>query len=336
MAVACEAVLQAVRELCPPRYALSGDATGLQVGRPDRPVERVLCTLDLTLEVAEEARELGAGLVVSHHAVIFRPLADLRTDTFKGRILETLIKHDVAVYVPHTAMDVVAGGLNDALAAAVGLLAPRPLKETGRDERELLLAPPPAPAELEELRAAVLARGASEVSARGERLEVLVAARKAAGVARLLEQRLGAAPLAVPLRSGAETRGIGRIGELPASEPLLELARRLKETLGAPGVRVAAPDPSAEVRKVAVLCGDGRRFVDDALFAGAQALVTGDVDHHTALEARARGLALIDVGHWAGERQVAELLAGKLRERLAGQPVEVVASRVDTQPFRFV
>ena len=103
MAVRCETVLQAVRDLCPPRFALDGDATGLQVGRTDREIEKVLCTLDLTLAVAEEARDLGAGLIVSHHAVIFRPLEHLRTDTFKGRILELLIKHDIAVYVPHTA-----------------------------------------------------------------------------------------------------------------------------------------------------------------------------------------------------------------------------------------
>ena len=69
MAVRGEVVLQAVRELCPPRYSLEGDKTGLQVGRSDKLVNRVLCTLDLTLAVAEEAKAAGAELIVSHHAV---------------------------------------------------------------------------------------------------------------------------------------------------------------------------------------------------------------------------------------------------------------------------
>ena len=48
----------------------------------------------------------------------------------------------------------------------------------------------------------------------------------------------------------------------------------------------------------------------------------------------ARGLALLDVGHWASERQAALLLADGLRGRLPG--VEVLESRVETQPFRVV
>ncbi len=336
MAVACETVLQAVREACPPRYALEGDKTGLQVGRADREVERVLCCLDLTLGVAEEARDLGAGLVVSHHAVIFRPLATLRTDTFKGRILETLIKHDVAVYVPHTAMDVVEGGMNDALAEAVGLEEVRFLKQTGREECQLLVFPPPPSEEHEALFEALRAKGALDVTSHGERVEAVVPSRRVSAVARLLEKRIHHPPRALPLLSDAVPRGIGRLGRLPQPEPLLALAARLKEGLRAPGVRVSAPDPEATARKVAVLCGDGRRFVDDAIFAGADVLVTGDVDHHTALEARARGLALIDVGHWAGERRVPELMAAALRERLEGQPVAVQVSGVDTQPFTFV
>lgn len=334
MAVSAEQVLQAVRDLCPPRFALEGDATGLQVGRTDRQVEKVLCTLDLTLAVAEEARERGAGLVISHHAVIFRPLRHLRTDSFKGRILETLIKHDVAVYVPHTALDVVQEGMNDHLARSVGLSQTRFLKETGRDDCQLIVSPPgDDPAALREL---ALEKGALRADLRAGRLEVVIPARRARGLLKTLEKTTGQPATALPLRSDAIPRGIGRIGKLAQPETLRGLATRLKTTLGAPGVRVVAEDLEATLETVAVLGGDGRRFMDDALFAGAGALVTGDVDHHTALEARAKGLALIDVGHWASERQVSALLADGLRARLVDEPVEVLTSEVDTQPFQFV
>lgn len=332
--VPLERVLSALRELCPPRYALEGDKTGLQVGRADRRVSRVLTALDLTLEVAEEARDLGAGLIVSHHAVIFRPLKHLRTDDFKGRILETLLKHEIAVYVPHTAMDVVPGGMNDALAAAVGLTEVRFLSETGREAAALVALTAPEGAELEV--AELCAQRGARVERHEGRVRATLEARRARGLAEAMAKRFGVDPHVLPLDSHGEARGIGRLGRLPGPEPLLELARRLGQTLSAPGVRLVARDPSAPVRKVAVLCGDGRSFVDAACFAGAEALVTGDVDHHTALEARARGLALIDVGHWASERYVASLVRDGLQARLEGEPVEVLLSAVETQPFLFV
>ncbi|MGE0711734.1 MAG: Nif3-like dinuclear metal center hexameric protein [Planctomycetota bacterium] len=333
MAISVERALAAVRDLCPPRYALEGDATGLQVGRGDRRIERVLTTLDLTLAVAEEARDRGAGLVVSHHALIFRPLQHLRTDDFKGRILEVLLQAEVAVYVPHTALDVVEGGMNDHLAESVGLLETRPLEETGGDGYALVVATPRDPAaatRVSQEHGARLSRGG------GERLEAVLPARRAAALRRALGRLCEDEPLEVALDAPTDARGIGRVGRLAAPEPADALARRLGAALGAPGVRLVACDAAAPLERVAVLGGDGRRFLGAALRAGAQALVTGDVDHHTALEARARGLVLIDVGHWASERQVASILARGLRARLEGEPVEVLESEVDTQPFAFV
>lgn len=259
-------VIEAIEALAPRRLALEGDATGLQVGDPRAEVTRVLCTLDLTLAVAEEARALGAGLVVSHHAVVFRPLKELRTDGPGGRLLATLLKGDVAVYVPHTALDVARGGTNDALAARLGLGDVTVLERTGRG----------ADAEL----------------------------------------------------------GIGRLGRLPAPGPALEVASRLKALLEAPYAHLVSRESTRRVERVAVLAGDGRRYVEAAAAAGADLLVTGDVDHHTALLALARGLALLDVGHWASERQASLLLADGLRGRLPG--VEVLESRVETQPFRVI
>lgn len=268
MAATVQGVIDAIEALCPRRLALEGDAVGLQVGDPARELTRVLCTLDLTLDVAEEARSLGVGLVVSHHAVVFRPLKEVRTDRPAGRLLAALLGGDVAVYVPHTALDVARGGTNDALAASLGLADVRVLERTGRGEDAAL--------------------------------------------------------------------GIGRIGVLPILGPAREVAQRFKAALELRSARLVARDPDAPVSRVAVLAGDGRRYVDAAASAGAHLLVTGDVDHHTALHALARGIALLDVGHWASERQAARLLAEGLRARLGEAGVEVLESSISTQPFREV
>ncbi|RMG18226.1 MAG: Nif3-like dinuclear metal center hexameric protein [Planctomycetota bacterium] len=334
MAARGEAILEVVRAAFPPRFALEGDRTGLQVGRVDREIERVLCTLDLTLAVAEEARDRGAQLVLSHHAVIYRRLEDLRTDQVRGRILETLLKHDVAVYVPHTALDVVPGGLNDHLAELVGLRDPRFLEATGSDGARLLVAP--APPDAEAFGSLLCAQGAQRAWRSGDRLEVLADERTVTFLARRVEERCGVPPTVFPLASHERRRGIGRIGTLERPESLQGLARRLKHRTGAPGVRVVSTEPDVVVSKVAVLGGDGRSFVPAAAAAGADALVTGDIDHHTALDARARGLNVIDLGHWASERQAAALLARGLRERLADLGVEVFESEVDTNPFEWL
>lgn len=333
MAVPRRRIIDALQGLFPPHTAVHGDATGLQVGSARGEVTRVLCTLDLTLEVAQEARERGAGLVVSHHAVVHRPLEHLRTDTPVGRVLETLLKADVTVYVPHTALDVAQGGSNDDLARLLGLLGARPLEETGREECVLLLAPR-QPGDVDALQRTLFLAGARRVEVVGHHVEVVAPrARLAAVAAKLQFMEGGEAPRALPLLSDATPRGIGRLGDLERATPLGTFARAVKDALGAPQVRLVARDPQAPVTKVAVLAGDGRRYVDAAAAAGAQVLVTGDVDHHTALRALARGLALVDAGHWATERRAPDLLAEGLRTALADEPVEVLVSQVSTQPF---
>lgn len=332
MAVPRRRVIDALKALYPPHTALAGDPTGLQVGTARGDVERVLCTLDLTLEVAQEARDRGAGLVVSHHAVVYRPLEHLRTDTQAGRILETLIKADVTVYVPHTALDVAPGGGNDDLAERLGLERVRPLEETGRDEAVLLLAP--WAADVDALERTLLEAGASRVQVVGHHVEVVAPRARLAAVSSKLQVMAGGEPpRALPLLSHATSRGIGRVGELPGVMTLEAFARMVKERLGAPQVRLVARDPQATLSVVAVLAGDGRRYVDAAASAGAHALVTGDIDHHTALRALARGIALVDAGHWATERRAADLYAEALRRALADEPVEVLVSEVSTQPF---
>ena len=332
MSVSREHVLSAVRRLCPPRFALEGDKTGLQVGSTRGQVQRVLCCLDLTREVADEAVRRRAELVISHHAVIFFGLKHLRTDNnTRGEILQTLLQHDITVYVPHTAMDVTPGGINDHLAGRVGLQRTRPLKVTGADAT-VLLQVDSVPDDVEALRGALLEKGATQVRLMNGRLEVLVPAPRAGSVSRAMARVVGE-PESIELGAPSAARGIGRIGTLPKPETVRALALRLKESLGAPGARVTARDLDAEVRKVAVLAGNGCSFIKDAIFQGADALITGDVDHHNALEALARGLVLIDLTHHGCEWPVVELLVEGLRRDLDGDDVEVLASEVSTQPF---
>ena len=91
---------------------------------------RVLVALDITEAVADEAMAQGCQLIVSHHPVMnckWLPVQTVRRDTPQGHLLLKLLKNDLSAICMHTNLDVAPGGVNDALAAALGLEDPGPL-----------------------------------------------------------------------------------------------------------------------------------------------------------------------------------------------------------------
>ncbi len=122
--------------LAPGELAMEWDNVGLLVGDPDQPVSRVLTALDVTEEVAHEAARSGFDLIVAHHPVMNihwhrRELNTLRPDTRLGKLLTFLVKNNVAAICMHTNLDAAPGGVNDALADALGLTDAGPLGEDG-------------------------------------------------------------------------------------------------------------------------------------------------------------------------------------------------------------
>lgn len=120
-------VLGVLDRLYPPHTAQSWDQVGLVTGDPDQPVERILLALDPTLAVIEEARELQADLLVTHHPLLLRGVHSVATTSAKGASVTGLIVGDIALYVAHTNADVAADGVCEALAAAAGLVDTVPL-----------------------------------------------------------------------------------------------------------------------------------------------------------------------------------------------------------------
>mgnify|MGYP001272031504 CR=1 FL=1 len=125
-------VLQLLERLAPPRLAAGWDNTGLLL-EGDRPVRRILVTIDLTEPVCAEAVEHDVDLVVAYHPPIFRGLKSLTRADGIGRSLLTLARRGVHVYSPHTALDAVPGGMNDWLLQAFPVRQAVPI-EPDRDE----------------------------------------------------------------------------------------------------------------------------------------------------------------------------------------------------------
>ncbi|WP_435241076.1 Nif3-like dinuclear metal center hexameric protein [Streptomyces cucumeris] len=130
-------VLAALDALWPPERAEQWDAVGTVCGDPDAEVSRVLFAVDPVQEVADEAVRLGADLLITHHPLYLRGTTTVAASTFKGRVVHTLIKNDIALHVAHTNADRADPGVSDALAGALGLritgpLVPDPADPAGR------------------------------------------------------------------------------------------------------------------------------------------------------------------------------------------------------------
>lgn len=115
-------ILKFLDRLAPPSLMESWDNGGLLCGRTDAEVHTILVALDPFRNVIQEAIRRRADLIVTHHPLIFEhPMMAVNDQWEEGRCLMTLIEHGIAAINVHTNLDLAPDGINDALAAALGL-----------------------------------------------------------------------------------------------------------------------------------------------------------------------------------------------------------------------
>lgn len=135
--------------------------------------------------------------------------------------------------------------------------------------------------------------------------------------------------------------GCGRVGEIdPITVPQLakkaqqELAKRCNLPAEGPAVQVKYTDSGMPVRRLAVISGAGGSLFEDALAQGADCLLTGEANHHHAIDAKRLGLSLIAAGHYATEFPVTAVVAEKLRG--AFPALEVLVSEDARDPYTYL
>jgi len=117
-------LIDILEQIAPTNRAESWDNVGLLVGDPEQNVSQILLTIDYTPQVAAEAKKLGAQLVIAYHPPIFHPLKQLTSSS----LIWNAIRDGIALYSPHTALDVADGGTNDMLADVLGMVDRQPLR----------------------------------------------------------------------------------------------------------------------------------------------------------------------------------------------------------------
>ncbi|ETP67850.1 hypothetical protein G159_15310 [Planococcus glaciei CHR43] len=360
-------IIEEFEKWSPKFLAMEGDPIGLHVGTLNKKVERVLVTLDVNEHVVDEAIEKGASLIIAHHPPIYRPMKNLQTDFPQGRMIEKLIKHDIAVYAAHTNLDVAKGGVNDLLADALGLAETKVLVPTYEAELVKIAVFVPESHE-EQVREALGKAGAGAIGdyefcsytlsgtgrfrpteaadpyiGKAGKMEVTAESKIEVVIRKYEKDRAIRAMIAAhpyeevaydvfTLENKEEAMGLGRVGTLPADMSLEEFAELVKERLDVPAARVVG-DLAKRVRKVAVLGGDGNKYIQAAKRSGADVYVTGDLYFHVAQDAEAMDLAVVDPGHHV-EKIMIQGVVDQMSNRQNWQ-CEFLPSEVDTEPFRF-
>lgn len=118
-------ITEIIENFAPLGYQESYDNSGLLVGSPDDEVAGALICVDVTEEVLVEAVELGAGIIISHHPVIFNPLRRLTGANYIERVVAQAIRRGIAIYACHTNLDSAPAGLSFCLAEMFGVQNPQ-------------------------------------------------------------------------------------------------------------------------------------------------------------------------------------------------------------------
>lgn len=115
-------IIALLEEFAPANIQESWDNSGLMVGDTSMKVTKVLLGLDFTEQLVEEAIELGANMIVTHHPLIFKGVKKIGTDTYIERTITKLIKNDILAYSMHTNIDKVLQGVSGLMADRIGLI----------------------------------------------------------------------------------------------------------------------------------------------------------------------------------------------------------------------
>ncbi|EOB2764050.1 Nif3-like dinuclear metal center hexameric protein [Enterococcus hirae] len=372
MAINGNEFIRKFEEYCPQWLAEEGDPVGLHLGRLNKPIQRIMMTLDVRPEVVQEAIEKKIDLLIAKHPPIFRPIKRLITDHPQEKMYADLLKHDISVYAAHTNMDIIEDGLNDWFCEALGINVENYLLKTHtRHYKKLAVYVPIEDAD--KLRKALAEAGAGEqghydhtsFTSIGEgrfrpneqahpaigkngQLEKVEEAKVEVIFPEDREEKVLSAMYRVhpyeevafdlfSIDEPTQTWGIGRIGELPEALDLDTFVSKVKEVFQLEGLRVVRPThTNSTVKRIAICGGSGEKFYPYALAQKADVYITGDIYYHTAQDMQSAGLIAIDPGHYieslCKEKFVEKFEKWKQEENWT---VDFFVSETDTNPFQF-
>lgn len=349
----------------PPAYQESYDNARLIVGDPKMKVDSVLCSLDCTEQVVQEAIDKKCKMIIAHHPIVFSGLKSLTGKTYVERTILKAIKNDIAIYALHTNLDNVWTGVNRRIGDQLGLedlqiLAPK------KDVLSKLIVFVPIHA-LEEVSNAIFQaggghigeydrcsfrvegtgtfRGGEEsvpaVGTKGEdhqeneyRLEVIIPSHARHSIVSAMIKAHPYEEVAfdlVALENSHQRLGSGMIGTLKQPMSERDFMAHVSTKFDLRALRHTKPTGN-KIERVAFCGGAGRFLLPNAIRNGADVFITSDFKYHEFFDAEGE-LMIMDIGHFESEQFTPDLIKEYLEEIFA--TFAVLLSEADTNPVQY-
>lgn len=358
-------IIKILEDFAPVQLQETYDNAGLTIGNPETEAKGVLCTVDITEPVIDEALALKTNLIISHHPVIFQGLKSITGKTENERILLKAIKNDIAIYSAHTNLDNINHGVNRIICDKLHLTNYKILQPLKGQLFKLVTF---VPADFgEKVRNAIFEAGAGHIgnydccsfntsgqgTFRGDensnpyvgekgiihfeneiRIETVLPKYMAGQVVHAMIQAHPYEEVAYdlyPLDNDFSLAGAGMVGSFIDAIDSKSFLDLLKKTFNIPVVRYAGNDKK-KIRKVAVCGGSGSFLIQTAIKTGADAFITGDIKYHQFFDA-ADNLLLCDIGHFESEQFTKEIFYSLLIKKISTFAVHL--SKEVTNPIKY-
>jgi dinuclear metal center YbgI/SA1388 family protein len=358
-------LISVIEKFAAPELQEEYDNAGLITGNRSWECSGVLCSLDVTIDVIEDAVKNGCNLIIAHHPLIFRGIKKLTGSNYTEQVVIAAIKKDIAIYAAHTNLDNILLGVNGMIARKLGLQNIAVLKSKHKILRRLITFAPVDKAE--QVRQAVFNAGAGHigkydecsfnsvgtgtfragpgtdpyVGKQGERheeketkIEIVYPFYMEEQVVKALVSNHPYEEVAYDIFTMENIHlgiGAGIIGELKEAMDEKEFLAFIKKTFGA-GVIKHTALKGKPVKKVAVCGGSGSFLTSQALRLKADFYITSDVKYHEFFDAEGQ-MVLADIGHFESEQFTIELIHDLLAEKFPTFAVR--KTRVNTNPVRY-
>ncbi|HLW19882.1 MAG TPA: Nif3-like dinuclear metal center hexameric protein [Cyclobacteriaceae bacterium] len=359
-------VVSALETIAPPAYQESYDNARLLTGNPANQVTGIICSLDVTEAVVQEAIDMGCNLIVAHHPIIFKGLKSLTGKDYIERTVIKAIKNDIAIYAIHTNLDHVQHGVNKKICDMLGLVHPKilapkpnllmklttfvPIESTESILRALDQAGAGRIGNYSSCSFQVAGTGTFKPSEEANptigrkeeltrvaetRIEVLFPAHLKNTILKALKEAHPYEEVAYYLQNLENENqevGSGMVGEL--ENPMEEAAflHHLKKAMNLRVVKHTALQ-NKPIQKVAVCGGAGIFLLSAAKRAQADIFITADVKYHEYFDADNQ-LIIADIGHYESEIYTKELLLEFLSQKFSN--IALYLTKIVTNPITYI
>lgn len=355
-----------LENIAPLAYQEDYDNSGLLTGNPDTEVSNVLISLDCTENVVQEAIDTRCNLIIAHHPIIFRGLKSLTGKNYIERTIIKAIKNDIAIYAIHTNLDNVQVGVNQKIAAQLGLQNTKILLPKKQTLSKLTTFIPKEATEKvlqalhdagagnignyqncsfstegtgtfrpNELANPTIGQVLKQEQVHENRVELIFPSSLKNKILSALKSSHPYEEVAYYLHALENTNqeiGSGMIGTLENEMGEQDFLGYLKEKMQLQMIRFTPLPLGKKIGKVAVCGGSGSFLLREAIAQGAQAFVTADFKYHEFFDAENR-ILIADIGHYESEVFTKDLLHDILKKKFTS--FALCLSKTVTNPIRY-